>query len=85
MLEWLRLGFNADKALSTYGSLDVGIGHLSSVKRIGLTIRMISEGKNDPGEKTVKSIINGQVNMIPNCAIVDIGFSRRSRLALGRH
>jgi len=85
MLEWLRLGFNADKAVSTYGSLEVGIGHLSNVKRIGLTIRMISEGENDPAEKAVKSVINGQVNMLPNCATVDIGFSRRSRFSPGRH
>jgi hypothetical protein len=86
MLEWLRLGFDADKAVSTYGiSLEVGIGHLSNVKRIGLTIRMISEGENDPAEKAVKSVINGQVNMLPNCATVDIGFSRRSRFSPGRH
>jgi Leucine-rich repeat (LRR) protein len=83
MLEWLRLGFDADKARSTYGSLEVGIGHLSHVKRIGLTIRMISEGENDPAEKAVKSVINGQVNMLPNCATVDIGFSRRSRFSPG--
>jgi hypothetical protein len=85
MLEWLRLGFDADKAHSTYGSLESGIGHLSNVKRIGLTIRMISEGENDPAEKAVKSVINGQVNMLPNCATVDIGFSRRSRFSPGRH
>ncbi|CAN6200051.1 unnamed protein product [Urochloa humidicola] len=79
-LEWLRLGFDADKAQSTYGSLEVGIGHLSSVKRIGLTVRVISEGENDPAEKAVKSVINGQVKMLPNCTTVDLGFSRRSRL-----
>lgn len=77
-LEWLRLGFDADKAQSTYGSLEVGIGHLSSVKRIGLTVRMISDGANDPVEKAVKSVIEGQVQMLPNCTRVDIGFSRRS-------
>ncbi|RLN33593.1 NB-ARC domain containing protein [Panicum miliaceum] len=81
MLEWLRLVFDADKAQSTYGSLEVGIGHLSSVRRIGLTVRMIFEGENDPVEKAVKSIINGQVQMLPNCPTVDIGFSRRSRPA----
>ncbi|CAD6216868.1 unnamed protein product [Miscanthus lutarioriparius] len=85
MLEWLRLGFDADKAVSTRGSLESGIGHLSNVKRIGLTIRMISEGENDPAEKAVKSVINGQVNMLPNCATVDIGFSRRSRFSPGRY
>ncbi|CAL5061315.1 unnamed protein product [Urochloa decumbens] len=81
MLEWLRLGFDADKAQSTYGTLEVGIGNLSSVKRIGLTVRVISEGENDPVEKAVKSVIDGQVQMLPNCPTVDIGFSRRSRLA----
>ncbi|CAN6226339.1 unnamed protein product [Urochloa humidicola] len=80
MLEWLRLGFDADKAQSTYGSLEVGIGHLSSVKRIGLTVRVISEGENDPAEEAVESVINGQVKMLPNCTTVDIGFSRRIRL-----
>ncbi|CAD6222811.1 unnamed protein product [Miscanthus lutarioriparius] len=81
MLEWLRLEFDTDKALSTYGSLEVGIGHLSNVKRIGLTIRITSEGENDPAEKAIKSVISGQVKMLPNCPTVDIRFRRRSRLA----
>ncbi|XP_066398382.1 uncharacterized protein [Miscanthus floridulus] len=84
MLEWLRLEFDTDKALSAYGSLEVGIGHLSNVKRIDLTIRITSEGENDPAEKAVKSVINGQVNMLPNCATVHIGFSRRPACLLAR-
>ncbi|KAF8668944.1 hypothetical protein HU200_052154 [Digitaria exilis] len=80
-LEWLRLGLDADKARSTYGSVEIGIGKLPSVKSIGLTVRLISEGEHDLMEREVKSVINGQVQMLPNCPGVAIGFSRRSRLA----
>ena len=81
MLEWLRLGFDADRAQSTYGSLEVGIQHLSSLKHIVLIVRMISEGANDPAEQAVKSAISGQVKMLPNCPTVDIRFRRRCLLA----
>jgi len=80
MLEWLRLGFDADKAQSTYGSLEVGIHHLSSLKHIVLIVWMISEGGNDPVEEAVKSVISG-LKMLPNSPTLDIRFRRRSRLA----
>ncbi|KAF8679089.1 hypothetical protein HU200_045848 [Digitaria exilis] len=77
-LELLRLGFDADKAQSTYGSLDAGIRHLSSVKNIFLTVRVVSEGEHDPMEEAVKSaIFDGQIHKLPNYPRVDIGFSRR--------
>lgn len=80
MLEWLRLGFDADRAQSTYGGLEVGIQRLSSLKHVVLIVWMVSEGGDDPAEQAVWSAINGQVEMLPNSPTVDIRFRRRSQL-----
>lgn len=65
-----------------YGSLEIGIGHLSSLKRIVVTVQIVSEGENDPAEEAFKSAMNGQVKMLAHRPLlVDIRFRRRPESA----
>uniref|UniRef100_A0A0D9XQN1 AAA+ ATPase domain-containing protein n=1 Tax=Leersia perrieri TaxID=77586 RepID=A0A0D9XQN1_9ORYZ len=74
-LEWLKLEFSADKAQATYGSLVVGIQHLSSLKRIDLTVGKISsEVGSDLTQETIKSVISDQVQMHPHNPKVNVTF-----------
>ncbi|BAF27938.2 Os11g0238700 [Oryza sativa Japonica Group] len=67
-LEWLSVEFGAERAQSTYGSLEVGIRHITSLKHIDFSILVLT----DDMEWKIKSSINSQVKMLPQRPEVNI-------------
>jgi hypothetical protein len=67
-LEWLSVEFGAERAQSTYGSLQVGIRHITSLKHIEFSILVLT----DDMERKIKSSINSQVKMLPQRPEVNI-------------
>ncbi|XP_052136818.1 disease resistance protein RGA5-like isoform X1 [Oryza glaberrima] len=71
-LEWLSLAFHGGRAQSTYGSLEVSIRQMSSLKYINLIVHVISGNENDI--KNFNSVIYEQVRILPHRPEANIKF-----------